>query len=68
MSKPAANAGVGTFFSASEAREERWRELHRAAKALAAGDTRADKRAGSRRAARPARARSRSCAAIPARG
>ena len=35
MSKP--SAGVGSFFSASEAREERWRELHRAAKALAAG-------------------------------
>ena len=35
MSKP--SAGVGTFFSASEAREERWREFHRAAKALAAG-------------------------------
>ncbi len=35
MGKP--SAGVGTFFSASEAREERWRELHRAAKALAAG-------------------------------
>jgi arginine decarboxylase len=35
MSKP--SAGVGTFFSASESREERWRELHRAAKALAAG-------------------------------
>jgi arginine decarboxylase len=38
MSKPAAaTIGAGTFFSASEAREERWRELHRAAKALAAG-------------------------------
>ena len=35
-------AGVGTFFSASESREERWRELHRAAKALAA-DAQADK-------------------------
>ena len=30
-------SGVGAFFSASESREERWRELHRAAKALAAG-------------------------------
>jgi len=41
MSK--SSTGVGTFFSASEAREERWRELHRAAKALAAGDTRGEK-------------------------
>jgi arginine decarboxylase len=42
MSKPAEIAGVGTFFSASEAREARWRELHRAAKALAAGGGQAD--------------------------
>jgi arginine decarboxylase len=43
MSKQAAAVGVGSFFSASEAREERWRELHRVAKALAAGGGQADK-------------------------
>jgi arginine decarboxylase len=43
MEKQAAAVGVGTFFSASEAREARWRELHRAAKALAAGDGQVDK-------------------------
>src|SRR5262245_29431198 len=38
MAKQAAAAvGVGTFFSASESREERWRELHRVTKSLAAG-------------------------------
>src|SRR5262245_8104455 len=35
--------GVSAFFSASESREERWRELHRAAKSLAAGGGQADK-------------------------
>ncbi|HEX6692318.1 MAG TPA: decarboxylase, partial [Burkholderiales bacterium] len=43
MNKPAESVGVGTFFSASEAREERWRELHRVAKALAVGGGQADK-------------------------
>jgi arginine decarboxylase len=41
MSKP--SAGVGAFFSASESREERWRELHRVAKSMAAGGAQADK-------------------------
>src|SRR5262245_40186526 len=35
--------GVSAFFSASESRDERWRELHRAAKSLAAGGGQADK-------------------------
>src|SRR6185436_9910382 len=37
MNKPAEGAGVRSFFSASQDREERWRELHRVAKGLAAG-------------------------------
>jgi arginine decarboxylase len=37
MNKPVEISGARSFFSASEAREERWRELHRAAKGLAAG-------------------------------
>jgi arginine decarboxylase len=36
MNKPV-EAGVRSFFSAAEERAERWRELHRVAKALAAG-------------------------------
>jgi arginine decarboxylase len=36
-------SGVGAFFSASESREERWRELHRVAKSLAAGGGQSDK-------------------------
>jgi arginine decarboxylase len=43
MNKPIEISGVRTFFSASEEREERWRELHRAAKAMAAGGPPADK-------------------------
>src|SRR5262245_514866 len=43
MGKAAAPVGAGSFFSASEAREERWRELHRVAKGLAAGGS-ADKK------------------------
>ncbi|HEX6156800.1 MAG TPA: decarboxylase [Burkholderiales bacterium] len=42
MNKPAESVGVGSFFSASESREERWRELHRAAKGMAAGGAKAD--------------------------
>jgi arginine decarboxylase len=37
MNKPVEGAGVRSFFSASEDRAEHWRELHRIAKALAAG-------------------------------
>ncbi len=37
MSKPAEGVGARSFFSASEGREERWRELHRVAKSMAAG-------------------------------
>jgi arginine decarboxylase len=37
MGKSAETTGVASFFSASEGREERWRELHRITKALAAG-------------------------------
>src|SRR6187455_1217377 len=43
MNKPVEGAGVRSFFSASQDREERWRELHRVAKALAAGTGQADK-------------------------
>jgi len=43
MEKQAAAAGAGSFFSASEAREERWRELHRVTKAMAAGGAEKDK-------------------------
>ena len=44
MNKPALEmAGVRTFFSASEERVERWRELHHIAKALAAGSSQIDK-------------------------
>ena len=37
MGKATEGTGVGSLFSASEDREERWRELHRITKALAAG-------------------------------
>src|SRR4051812_18996868 len=37
MNKPVEGAGVRSFFSASQDREERWRELHRVAKSMAAG-------------------------------
>jgi len=39
MNKPVESAGARSFFSASEDRNERWRELHRLAKALASGQT-----------------------------
>ncbi|HEU5178445.1 MAG TPA: decarboxylase, partial [Burkholderiales bacterium] len=42
MSKPVESVGVKSFFSASESREERWRELHRVAKGMAAGGAKAD--------------------------
>jgi len=37
MNKPVEGTGVRSFFSASQDREERWRELHRVAKGMAAG-------------------------------
>jgi arginine decarboxylase len=44
MNKPTMEiTGVRSFFSASEARVERWRELHRVTKTLAAGGAPADK-------------------------
>ena len=44
MNKPALEmAGVRTFFSASEERVERWRELHHIAKALASGASQTEK-------------------------
>ena len=43
MGKPMEASGVRAFFSASSEREERWRELHRVGKALAAGSGQADK-------------------------
>ena len=42
MNKPVESVGVKSFFSASESREERWRELHRVAKGMAAGGAKAD--------------------------
>ena len=63
MNKPALEmAGVRTFFSASEERVERWRELHHIAKALAAGSSQIDKL----RSESPASRRWKSSAAIPA--
>jgi arginine decarboxylase len=41
MNKPV-DVGVRSFFSAAEERADRWRELHRVAKALAAGGGQAD--------------------------
>ncbi len=43
MNKPVEGAGARALFSVSHDREGRWRELHRVAKALAAGTGQADK-------------------------
>jgi arginine decarboxylase len=43
MNKPVEAAGARALFSISHDREERWRELHRVAKGLAAGAGQADK-------------------------
>ena len=43
MTKPVEMTGARTFFSASEERVERWRELHHTAKALSSGSTQTEK-------------------------